>query len=385
MEADVPARSKDHASSVDITIMRSTTLGTIPTSYSETFRPSRAADASAFGTGLGTPSFVGFNIHRLPSGSLVSQHMPECAPARVQDGLGHPGTSELSSIHIADDDQTVFLRQLGAGNVKMMTPRIGDLGMDRADAALVSCALSLGKRDFVSTIMLQRRDFGPVAARGERLETEVNTHLAVAGEKIVFDFTLKGDVPAPACILNKGSGLERAFDLPRLPEPKAALEVGHSVAIDAHGTRDEWNPAERSFGSEAGAKARTLALGIPRRGKLSADRLNGIGMQPEQRAASGTQFDQVIGGRPAGVPSALAAAFSLALRRGAEIPDPIAGLGVIIKVLSGRRILDPIFEGKYHANILLFAVRSLNRLNSIINKRREFILGMNAEVSFANV
>lgn len=358
MEADVPARSEDHASCVDITIMRSTTVGTIPASHSETFQPSRAADASAFGTGLGTPSFVGFNIHCLPSGSLVSQHMPECAPARIKNGLRHLGTGELSGIHIADDDQTVFPRQIGAGDVKMVTPRIGDLGMDRADAALVPSALSLGKRGFVSPIVSERRDFSPVAARGECLQAKINSDFAVAGGKVVFDLALKGYVPAPASVLHKSTGFERAFDLPRFPKPEPALQVGHSITVNAHGPRDKGNPAERPFGSEAGAELRTLTLGITRCGELATDGLHSVGMQAEHCPASGAELDQVIGGRPADIHTRLTTTFGFTLRRSTEIPDLIAGLGVMIKMLSSRRILDPVFVSKYHA--ILFTVRHLS-------------------------
>jgi hypothetical protein len=36
---------------------------------------------------LGTPAFVNINIDRLPSGSLISQHVPEARPASIENGL----------------------------------------------------------------------------------------------------------------------------------------------------------------------------------------------------------------------------------------------------------------------------------------------------------
>src|SRR5215213_4636089 len=103
--------------------MQRTAVRTGPASYSkicDTSRP-RQRKASARRTDLGTVSFVSFDIHRLPSGSFVPQHVPERRPTSVQDGLSHLGFRKLGRAHVADNDQTIFTSNPRGFHMKVVT------------------------------------------------------------------------------------------------------------------------------------------------------------------------------------------------------------------------------------------------------------------------
>ena len=280
---------------------------TYPASYCETCDTFRAADASAIGTGLRSVSLVNLDTYGLPSGSLVPQHVAERRPAGIEHGFSHPRLGKLGGIHVADSDQVVFTSQSCAGDVELVLPGVCDLGVDRPDAELVAGSLSLGELCFVLPVMAKRRDLGSVAARGERFEPEIYADLTEPGREGVLNLALECDVPASAGILNEGAGLECAVDVPRLPEPEAALEVDGGIAINLYGARDERNPSERPFCAEAGPEARTAAMRIARSDELPADRLNSIGMQTEFSGASGAEFNQVECCRPADIAASLSA------------------------------------------------------------------------------
>jgi hypothetical protein len=394
------ADAENVLSRVTITIMDRAAVAAFPAPHSKRAHTFRTAGGNgpAARARLGSVSLVSLDIHRLPSGSLVPQHVPERGPARIQNGFRHSGFSEPSRVHIADDDQRVFPRHLRAGDVEMMFPRVGDLRRYRACALLVSGALCLAEGAFVLAIVTERRDCLPVAARRQGLQPKIDTDLAIPGRKIVGDLTLKGDIPSSASVLNEGAGLESAFDLSRLPEIEPALEVDGGVTVDLHCARDERYPAERTLCPEAGAKARASAVKVSRCGKLAADGLNGIGMQSEIGGASGAEFDQVEGGRPADAHATLAPPLGLALRGNTEVPDLIAGDGVASEVLASDGILDAVSkcENAHFGSVLLLSgpIKSASldcrpvarsRFVSLqipnINQRTRFLPGLNAGVS----
>lgn len=368
--------------------------------HSETFQPFRAAEASALGTGLRGPSFVGFDIHRLPSGSLVPQHVPERGPARVQNGLRHSGFRKLRRVHISDDDQSIGVRQPFAGDVKVMFSRIGDLRLNGAGDLLPTGALGFPECAFVLPVVPQRRDFGSVAASGERFEPEVYTDLAIANRKIVGNLALEADIPASARVLNERAGTEDAFDAAMLPETETALEVDCGVPVDLNGARDKGYPAECALGPEAGTKARASAVKVARCGKLAADGLHGIAMQAEFGGASGAELDKVKGRRPSDIHAAFAPPFGFALRGDAEIPDLIACDSMASEMLAGDGILDSEFEREnaHFGSVLLpsgpiksasLDCRPVTRSrfvspHNINSKRRAFLPGLNAGVSGAS-
>ena len=324
--------------------MRRATLRTIPVSYSETLQPSRAADCTAIKTGLGSQSFVDFNIHRLPSGRFVPQHMTEGGPASIQYGLCHPRLGKLAGAHIADDDQGVLPSNLGGLFVKMVTPRVRDLGVDSADTDFVSGTLGLRQRCLIFAVVAERRNLRPVATRCQRLETEIDTDFAVASGQIIDDPALEGDVPASARILNESASPVLPFDIARLPEAKPTLKINRSVTIDLHRTRNERNPTKGALGSKAGAEARALALRVARYHELPTNGLYSIGMQAQVCGTSGAKFDQIEGRWPPYRTPRQSTTLSLSLRRNAEVPHLISRNGVPIKVLPDRRVLDAEFE-----------------------------------------
>jgi hypothetical protein len=157
---------------------------------------------------LGSPSFVGLNISGSVPAGLVAELIAQHAPARVEHGLCHPRLGELGRADIADDDQGVFADNPRCRLVKLMFARIGDLGVDRTDAALVSGALRNGKRSLVLVVVPKRRDGRAITQRGKCLKPEIDADAAIAGREIVGDLALKNHEPSPACILDEAAGLK---------------------------------------------------------------------------------------------------------------------------------------------------------------------------------
>lgn len=325
--------------------MRRPALNADPLSYSKTLQSLRAGEASALTTGLGSVSLVGFDIHRLPSGSFVPQHISEHRPARILNGFRHPSFGELGGIHIANDDQAIRVSQALAGDVEMMAPSVSDLGMDRLDAMLISGALSLANGVFISAIVLQSWDFDSVAACGERLEAEINSDLSAASLQTVCDLTLKADIPSATRVLNEATSLELAINVPVLPKSETALEVDYSITVNANCARDERYPSKSASGPEAGAEAWTAAMSVARCGKLATGSLNGVAMNPKIGGNANAQIYQVESTRPPCRGSKQSAFLGFALRGDAEVPDLVTGDCVASQVLGRHFVFDPKFVG----------------------------------------
>lgn len=320
--------------------------GTFPLPFSESLEPFRTPEASALGTGLGSPSFIGLDIHCLPSGSLVPQHVPECAPAGIVDGLRHLRSCQSRRTHVSDNDQSVFFGNPRRLFVKVVPARIGNLRLNRACPLLSTSPLRTSKRGLMFAVVTQRRNLAAVAERRERLETEINPHITVSGREVVGDATLEADVPAPTCILGETSAEEFTIDLAVLPEAIYPLEVDSRVTVNAHGALDERYPADSALRSEAGPKTRALALGVAGRRELPTDGLNGVGVNAEISGGAGAELDQIECGRPAAHRSSAPSPLGFSLGGAAEVPDLIACDGMTVEMLSGRRVLDAKFEGQ---------------------------------------
>lgn len=326
--------------------MRSTTLRTIPGSYCKTCDTFWASDATAFGTGLRSPSLVNIDIDGLPSGSLVPQHMPEHRPARVMDGFSHLGLGEAGRAHVSDSDQSVLPRQFRTGDVKVVTSRTSDLGVDGADALFVPGALGTGERIFVSSVMLQSRDCRPVAHGGELFEAEVNPDRAFAGDQIVSDFALESDVPEATRILDESALLACACNLAVLPEAEVFAVVGYGVPNDSDSSCLEGYPAECTFGPETGAEARGFSYLVPRCSEAPTNGRDCLGGNAKLVGCASTEINEVKGGWPSGISAHLAATFSFSLCRDTEIPDLISLDGVVVKTLPAGLVFDPKFVGE---------------------------------------
>lgn len=328
--------------------MMRTTLRTFPAPHSETCDTFRAAEASALRTGSGSVSLVNLDIHGLPSGKFIPQHMPEHRPAGVGNGFSHPCLFELGGVHIADSDQTVFIRQFGTGDVKMMTASVSYLCMDSLSALFVAGPLSHGELSLILPVVAKSGDFLPVAACSERLEAEVDTDLAIACDHIVFDIALERDVPPATSVLDECSRFECSIYLARLPEAESALEIDDGVVINLECAGDKWNPSKRALGPKASSKAWASVVNIARGDELPANGLHSVGMQAEFISGSSSELDQIKSRRPAGCHTSFPAIFGLPLGSDAKIPNLITGDGKPVEAPASHGILDAEFSREDH-------------------------------------
>ncbi len=236
---------------------------------------------------LGSPSFVDLDVSRIVSVGFVSRHVAERRPACIQHRFGQTRLRKLDGIDIADDDQCVVASDSCGLLMEVMAPSVGDLGVNRPDAARVSGALRNGECGLILAVMLQGWNLYAVAARRQRLEPEVDTDLTVAGGKLVGGLALECDIPAPASVLREASGLEVATQFPRFPEIELTLEVDNMRAVDFYGARNKRYPAKRFLRAAASTEAWAFMLGVTRCRKLTADRLYRIAVQTEISSGAG--------------------------------------------------------------------------------------------------
>lgn len=91
-----------------------------------------------------------------------------------------------------------------------------------------------------------------------------------------------------------------------------------------------------------------VAVCIPRDGKLLADRLHGVRVQPEELTATAGELDQIETRGP--VPVVSPGGF---LDLAAVVPDVVHRPSLSEKMPAGGRILDPVAIGQHHGNIVL--------------------------------
>ena len=320
--------------------------GTFPLSYSETLQSSRTADASALRTGLGSPSFVGFDVYRLPSGSLVSQHSSERTPPGIVDGLCHLRLAESGCVHIADDDQSIFSGNSRRLLMEIVAAGVSDLGSDRSRPLSAAGSLRPGKVRLVLPVVTQRQNLFSGAQRRERGKAKVDADLVVSCRKVISDFALEANVPASTGILHEAAGSELSIDPAVLPEAISTLKIDRSVAVNSDGAGDKRHPSECAFGAEAGSKARAFPVLVARLGELAAYRAHCIGVQPEVGGSASAELDQVECSGPPAVQAGAASALGFPLGGAAKVPDLIGRNGKPAEVLPGSSVLDAELEGK---------------------------------------
>jgi len=108
LEADIPARSEDIDSGVDVPIMSNTALAAHPLSYSEVCDTFRAADCAAARTHLGCPSFVNLKVLGPVPYGFVAELTTKLRPACIEHGFGEAGTSQSGGVHIPDYNKSVL-------------------------------------------------------------------------------------------------------------------------------------------------------------------------------------------------------------------------------------------------------------------------------------
>lgn len=314
-----------------------------------TFRAA-SGDSPAARARLGGVSLVDFHKYRLPTGRFVREHLAERGPTSIENGFRHPRLCQTSRVHVANDDQTVFVSQLCAGHVQEMLSPVLGLGMDSPDAFLVSGSLRPCEASLFPAIELGSVDLGAIAHDGEVFEAKINANFPVTAGQVVLNLADKRNVPAATGVLNKCASLKNAFDIAGLPEPELALEVDGSIAIDLDRSVDKRDPTQRALGSEAGTKARALLVHVAARCKLLADAHHGIGVQTEFGAVSRAELDHVERRRPLDLGAMHPGSLRVLLVRDQKIPDLIAGNSMLVEMLPDRGILYPKLEcGVAHA------------------------------------
>lgn len=339
-----------------VTIMRSATLGTFPTPHSQPFLTLWATPRRARRTGYGRKSFVGFNVSRSVPAGLIGELRPQHRPACVQDGFGHSGFRKFGRADVADNDQSVVASNPGGPLVEVMLACISDLRVDRLHASFVSRALRRAERGLIFSIVPNGRNFRTVTECGKFFKTKIDTNSAGTSRSVVRDFADKTNIPTPARILDKRSGLERAIDLAVLPKTDSALEVNRRAAINLHSSRDKWDPSKRPLWATTCTESGAAFLGVTRDSKLAANCSNRIGVDPQVSGGASAKSNQVECTEPTRVTlSKLPIRLRFSLGLAAKIPDKITRAGLPNKMLPGRRIFDPVFESQKLGAISLFS------------------------------
>lgn len=333
------------AGGVHIAIVRRSAVRAFPSSYSKRAHTFRTAGGNgpAARARLGTVSLVSFDIHRLPSGSFVTQHLSECRPARVEHGFSHPRLGEAGSIHIANDDQTVLSSDPGGLLVEVVTARVRDLRMDRTDAPLVASPLRNRELGFVLPVVPQGENLSAVAQRGEVLQAKVDADDPVPNREVISDLALECDVPTPASILDKTAALKFALQIAGFPKSDMPLQINCGVTFDFRRSLCHRNPAQRPSSPMRVSKPRATAMLITRTRKLSADFIHGNRMDTEIGGEASCQFVKINCGWPSDSWVSCASALGFALSGYAEIPDSIARGRMTAK--EPVPALHSIFEG----------------------------------------
>src|ERR1700730_16419372 len=126
------SRREDIVSCIDVTIMDRPAHSALPSPYSKIFPALRAGAAVTHAAGLGGKRFIDFIKPHACVSAFVQQHGSECAPTGIEYRLGLSGLCERGGIHVADEDRTVGLDQVGAQFVQEIFSSIRDLGLNRS-------------------------------------------------------------------------------------------------------------------------------------------------------------------------------------------------------------------------------------------------------------
>ena len=335
-------------SRVHVPIMGRSAVRTFPAPYSQTCDTFRATEATALRAGYGSVSFVGLDVYGpVPSG-FVAELCTQRRPARIRDGLRHLRSLELSGADIADNDQRIFSGDFGRPLMQMVTPRVRDLGMDRARTTLVVRALSHSQRRLVLPIVLQGGNSRAVAACRERLEAEVDADRSIANRPILRNFALKCRVPAAAGILYEGARPNLTFDRTREPKPILTTQISYFVAANSHRSRDERYPPKSAARTAACPEAGMISHGIARMNEPATRGIHCVGVQPKYCRTSSAQPDQIEFARKARRNASFPLSLSLTLDIAAIIPHLIHRTGVSCQRPGCPSIFDAVSVRKNH-------------------------------------
>ena len=135
--------------------MNRTATAPAPRPYCKTCATFGAAECTALRTGLNREVIADIHKPRCARHRLIPQHVARHPRAGVGGQLAVPRL-EPASRYVADTDQPEGVGDLGRLPVQEMFPRVGNLGVDRLDAARLvgalrsgEVSLALGKRPAV--------------------------------------------------------------------------------------------------------------------------------------------------------------------------------------------------------------------------------------------
>src|SRR3984957_10243967 len=170
------SRREDHVSCIDVTIMDRFAHSALPSAYSKIFPAFGAGAAVTHAAGLGGKRFIDFVKPHACVSALVQQHGSECAPARIEHRLGQSGLCESGGIHVANEDGTVGLDQVGAQFMQEIFSPIRDLGVNRSGSVSMAGALGGGQHGFqvaVKALRLDRRQ-SLISERGKGPQPQID-------------------------------------------------------------------------------------------------------------------------------------------------------------------------------------------------------------------
>lgn len=178
-------------SGVDVTVVNRAAGAALPFSHSKVFQSSRAADASAVGTDLGSQPLTSlFVLHPVPSG-FVAELAPKERPAGVEHGFCHPRLYQLSGTDVADDDTAIRSHKPRRFNMKIMFSGGGDLAMNSSRVPLATSALRPGEHGGAARQMPHICDPAAIRAGDEVLEPKIKTNSVAIFPVGFFDPDLK--------------------------------------------------------------------------------------------------------------------------------------------------------------------------------------------------
>src|ERR1700719_1743887 len=171
------SRREDNVSCIDVTIMDRFAHSALPPPYSKIFPAFWAGAAVTPAAVLGGKRFIDFIKPHACVIAFVQQHGSKCAPARIEHRLGQSGLSESGGIHVANEDSTVGLHQVGAQFVQEIFAPIRDLGVNRSGSVSMTGALCAGEGGFQvaeKALRLDRRQ-SLITERGKGPQPQIDS------------------------------------------------------------------------------------------------------------------------------------------------------------------------------------------------------------------
>src|ERR1700684_4486581 len=126
------SRREDIVSCIDVTIMDRSAHSALPSPYSKIFPAFGAGAAVTHAAVLGGKRFVDFIKPHACVSAFIRQHGSERTPPRIEHRLGLSGLSDSGGIHVANEDSTVGLDQVGAQFMQEIFSPMRDLGVNRS-------------------------------------------------------------------------------------------------------------------------------------------------------------------------------------------------------------------------------------------------------------